>query len=276
MNWGQGVCRKEWISLSTKINTARNSVLSSYYCNITRNNASVTLAVFCLGLHDFLDYVPFCSVMSPFSHSTWAHFFISSLLFNKESERQYLRTILPRKWVRAQLTKPRNLCCGETRPAGLRSSSCCCSMLKVCQTLQTERGCIRTRFSLLTPEKCWPTLINGQDLRVEILVVFFLHHVLIYRQPCRAHAQLSGPWEAQPLQGRHFKNSGSVTFKASSDQQKLQGCYTFWMLSSTRPPRTYTLSASTVFRAEIQIKWRENSLTLMSTLRYYYTLSFNF
>lgn len=191
----------------------------------------------------------------PFSHSTGAHFFISSLLLNNGSERQKLRTILPRKSVRAHLRKPRNLCCVGTRPAGLRSSFRCCTMLTGYQRLQTERESVRTRFRLLTPEK-WPTLINGQDLWVEILVVFFLHHVLIYRQPCRAHAQLSGPWEAQPLRGRHFK-SGSVTFEASSDQQKLQGCYTFWMLSSTRPPRTYTLSASTVFRAEIQIKWRE-------------------
>lgn len=176
---------------------------------------------------------------------------------NKESEWQKLCTILPRKWVRAQLTKPCNLCCGGTRPAGLRSSSRCCTMLTVYQTLQTERGCVRTRFILFTPKKCWPTLIYGQDLWVEILVVFFLHHVLIYRQPCSAHAQLSGPWEAQPLRGRHFRSSGSVTFEASLDQQKLQGCNTFWMLSSTRPPRTYTLSASTIFRAEIQIKWRE-------------------
>lgn len=68
--------------------TFRNIVLSRYYCNITQNNTGVTFkkqdytsAGFCLGLHDFLDYVPFCSAMSPFSHSTLAHFFYFLIAF---------------------------------------------------------------------------------------------------------------------------------------------------------------------------------------------------
>lgn len=56
------------------------------------------------------------------------------------------------------------------------------------------------------------TLVNCQDLWVEVLDVVFFHHVLIYGQPRCANTQFSGPREAQLLQRKDNKEEKWVTF----------------------------------------------------------------
>lgn len=106
--------------------------------------------------------------------------------------------------VGSRLVQQHNPCPGGTTPAELLSSCQCCRKSPGCQTLWTERDFINNKYNIasvvLRIKKWLLALINSQDLWVEVLNVVFLHHVLIYGQPRRLNAQVSGPGETQLLQ----------------------------------------------------------------------------
>lgn len=149
--------------------------------------------------------------------------------------------------------RSRNLSPQETRPAEPASSCPSQRTLTRCQTLRAKTSTSQSEGIKKTLEQISAlALVNGQDLGVEVLGVAFLHHVLVDGEPGCEDAQLCGSGQAQLLQRRDKNTTGLPGLHTcTAMKQRLQMCFkTFWMLSSTRPPRTYTLSASTVSKAE--------------------------
>lgn len=114
---------------------------------------------------------------------------------------------------------------GGTMPAGLLSSFPWCRMLTRYQTLQTERGSVSIAviFCCHTNDNEWLTLINREDLWVEILCIVFLHHVLVHRQPRRADAEFCGPPEAQLLQWRKKRKRYKSQYVTQAQSYNLNG-----------------------------------------------------
>lgn len=155
-----------------------------------------------------------------------------------------------------------------TKPAGTLSNCRCCRRPSRFQTLLGERGALfdlhNRRLAILSNRL---TLVNCQDLWMEILAVASSHHVLVDGQPRCLDTKFSGPPETELLhvkmfrmfmeltlwlKSSEFKHSGyaklqwlvlptvnkiiSRTFSISHSQYLMMT--TFCMLSSTSPPKT--------------------------------------
>lgn len=77
---------------------------------------------------------------------------------------------------------------------------------------------------------------------------------------CQLQEMLAFVWPEQRTETKSSQSDWTSLFVAEWPSVLL--CSTFWMLSSTRPPRTYTLSASTVSKAEMkeELKKKKNSI----------------